>query len=160
MDINLGANSKDGIETVREIKRIKNIPIIYITGNADDDTIESAADTYPAGYIVKPFKRKQIKPSVVLALRQKKKFEVLEVLYHKLELKKIELLSEVLDHALENIDESTFDNYTEVKNEITKNILIEALQVFKDDESKLKDCEEFEKFVLTVEVVKDMLVNL
>ena len=38
MDINL-ENSKDGIVTVESIKKIENIPVIYLSAFSDDETI-------------------------------------------------------------------------------------------------------------------------
>lgn len=67
MDINLGG-SRDGIELVNEILKIKKIPVIYLTGFCDDDTMQRAFSTNPAGYIVKPFKKEELKSSINLAL--------------------------------------------------------------------------------------------
>jgi len=71
MDINL-QNSKDGIETVKMILDIKNIPVVYLTAYSDDYTIERAAKTNPVGYIVKPFKRNDIKVTLKLAIIKSK----------------------------------------------------------------------------------------
>lgn len=67
MDINL-ENSKDGIQTVLAIKEIKNIPVIYLTAYVDDDTITRAIETNPVGYLTKPFKREELKSTILLGL--------------------------------------------------------------------------------------------
>ncbi|MEA3289644.1 MAG: response regulator [Campylobacterota bacterium] len=67
MDINL-YNSKDGIETAKAIKKIKDIPVIYLTAFSDDKTIQRAIETEPAGYLTKPFKRDEVKSTIKLAL--------------------------------------------------------------------------------------------
>lgn len=67
MDINL-RNSKDGIQTVLAIQEIKNIPIIYLTAYSDDETINRAVATKPIAYLLKPFKREELKSTIQLGL--------------------------------------------------------------------------------------------
>ena len=69
LDIHL-KNSKDGIETANAIQKISNIPIIYLTAFSDDATIERAIETNPVGYVVKPFKRADIKSTLKLAIHK------------------------------------------------------------------------------------------
>jgi len=68
-DINL-VGSKDGIETVQDIQKIKNIPIIYLTAYSDDKTIKRAIQTNPIGYLLKPFKREELKSTILLSLHK------------------------------------------------------------------------------------------
>lgn len=67
LDIHL-KNSKDGIETAKDIKQIADIPIVYLTAFSDDKTIERAVQTNPVGYLVKPFKREDLKSTLQLAI--------------------------------------------------------------------------------------------
>ncbi|MBU0923456.1 response regulator [bacterium] len=67
MDINLG-KGKDGIETVEEIQKNDNIPIIYITAYSDEFTIKRAIKTNPTGYLLKPFKKEEINSIILLTL--------------------------------------------------------------------------------------------
>lgn len=67
MDIHLD-NSKSGIETAKEIKKSKDIPIIYLTAFSDDDTMQKAIETNPVGYLIKPFKREELKSSILLGI--------------------------------------------------------------------------------------------
>lgn len=53
MDIQLNSEIT-GIQLVQEIKNKQNIPVIYITGNTDTRTKESALATQPLGYLQKP----------------------------------------------------------------------------------------------------------
>lgn len=69
MDIHL-ENSKDGIETAREIQKTYSIPIIYLTAFSDDETIARAIQTNPVGYIIKPFKRDDLKTTIALGLHK------------------------------------------------------------------------------------------
>lgn len=67
MDIHL-KNSQDGIETAKAIQKIADIPIVYLTAFADDATIARAVQTNPMGYLVKPFKREDLKSILQLTL--------------------------------------------------------------------------------------------
>lgn len=67
MDINL-ENSKDGIQTTQSIQKIKNIPVIYLTAFSDDQTIIRAIETNPLHYMIKPFKRDELKSTMQLAI--------------------------------------------------------------------------------------------
>lgn len=67
MDINL-KNSKDGIETVKDIQKIENIPIIYLTAYSDETTINRAIETNPISYLLKPFNRAELKSTILLGL--------------------------------------------------------------------------------------------
>lgn len=67
LDINL-KNSKDGIEIAKEINKTSNIPIIYLTAFADDKTMQRAVQTKPIGYLVKPFKREDLKSVLQLCI--------------------------------------------------------------------------------------------
>lgn len=67
MDIHLKNSAKDGIETVKDIQRIKNIPIIYLTAFSDENTLKRAVQTNPISYLVKPFKMEELKSTILLA---------------------------------------------------------------------------------------------
>ncbi len=54
MDITL-KGQMDGITAAEQIKKDSSIPIIYVTGNTDEHTMNRAMKTDPAGYIEKPF---------------------------------------------------------------------------------------------------------
>lgn len=70
MDINL-KNSKDGIETTKKIHSIDKIPVIYITAFCDENTINRAIETNPVSYLIKPFKREELKSNILLGLYKK-----------------------------------------------------------------------------------------
>jgi DNA-binding response OmpR family regulator len=53
MDIKL-AGHLNGINAAREIQEQLNIPVVFITGNTDEDTRKRALDIQPAGYLTKP----------------------------------------------------------------------------------------------------------
>lgn len=67
MDIAIRGD-KDGIQIAEIIKNSYHIPVIYITSFSDKETLERAKLTMPYGYIVKPFKDKDIISTVEIAL--------------------------------------------------------------------------------------------
>ncbi len=57
-----------GIDAAREIRKKKDIPIIYITAYADESTLSQAKLTEPSGYILKPFDEKNLLSTIEMAL--------------------------------------------------------------------------------------------
>ena len=66
MDIRLKGNL-DGIETSNLIKKICDIPIIYLTAYADDPTLDRAKLSEPYGYILKPYNIKELQTAIKIA---------------------------------------------------------------------------------------------
>jgi PAS domain S-box-containing protein len=62
----------DGIELADKIKDKFNIPVIYLTAYLDDEMLERAKITEPFGYIIKPFKDRELYASIELALHNHK----------------------------------------------------------------------------------------
>jgi len=71
LDINLNGEMT-GIDLAHVIEEKYNIPFIYLTSYSDELTLEKAANTYPASYIVKPFKENDLIPAVTMALTKSK----------------------------------------------------------------------------------------
>ncbi|TAL35346.1 MAG: PAS domain S-box protein [Spirochaetes bacterium] len=67
MDIRL-RGGMDGIEAARRIRAERDVPIIYVTSNADQDTVEAARDTEPSGYLNKPINERDLLTNVDSAL--------------------------------------------------------------------------------------------
>lgn len=65
----------DGIETAKQIKERYSIPFIYLTAYYDDEILERASLTQPAGYITKPFNNVGIHAAIQMALYQQKKLK-------------------------------------------------------------------------------------
>ncbi|MCK5198722.1 MAG: response regulator, partial [Spirochaetales bacterium] len=59
MDIMLSSDF-DGIETATIINEKYNIPLIFLTAYSDEKTVERAKKAEPYGYILKPFKEKEL----------------------------------------------------------------------------------------------------
>ncbi len=58
----------DGIETAKQIQQQSNVPIIYLTANADEATFNRAKTTRPAAFISKPFKQLDLQRAIELAI--------------------------------------------------------------------------------------------
>lgn len=71
MDIKL-KGKLDGIEAATIIKDQFDIPIIYLTAYADDDTLQRAKRTEPSGYIIKPYKKEELHSVIEMALYKRK----------------------------------------------------------------------------------------
>ncbi|KYC42878.1 hypothetical protein WA1_12215 [Scytonema hofmannii PCC 7110] len=69
MDIQLQGNM-DGIEASARIRERLHIPIVYLTGHADEQTIARAMATDPYGYLIKPFKSNELHATITTALRR------------------------------------------------------------------------------------------
>ncbi|MEA5516156.1 response regulator [Nodularia sp. UHCC 0506] len=71
MDIRLKGHI-DGIEAAHEIHKYLDIPIIYLTAYADDKTLDRAKVTEPFGYLLKPFKERELQINIEIALTKHK----------------------------------------------------------------------------------------
>ena len=67
MDINI-KGSQDGIEVAELIRARFHIPIIFVTGNTERQTLERARLTEPFGYTVKPVRVFDLRPQIEMAL--------------------------------------------------------------------------------------------
>ncbi len=68
MDIRL-SGEMDGIDAAGEIRRRFNIPVVYLTSHADEDTLARAKRTEPSGYILKPFDDSSLRAVVEMAMQ-------------------------------------------------------------------------------------------
>jgi PAS domain S-box-containing protein len=62
----------DGIETVEKIHAFSDVPVIYLTAYADQYTLERAKITEPFGYLLKPFKERELLITLEMALYKHK----------------------------------------------------------------------------------------
>ncbi len=67
MDIQL-RGSIDGIQAAEIIRQELDIPVIYLTAYADDNTLERAKITEPFGYVLKPFEERDLASTIEMAL--------------------------------------------------------------------------------------------
>ena len=67
MDIHL-AGPKDGIDTVIDLMKIRQTPVIYLTAFTDNPTIERVKHTYPSAFLAKPYQVSNVRIAIELAL--------------------------------------------------------------------------------------------
>ena len=67
MDIVL-QGEMDGITAAELIRKQSNIPIVYLTAYADHETFQRAKLTDPFGYLLKPFRERELHTNIEMAL--------------------------------------------------------------------------------------------
>ncbi len=58
----------DGVKAAEQIRARFNIPVVYLTAYADEDTLQRAKITAPFGYLLKPFREKELHAAIEIAL--------------------------------------------------------------------------------------------
>jgi PAS domain S-box-containing protein len=66
MDVRL-RGEMDGIQAAEIIRDRFNVPVVYLTAYADEETILRAAKTTPFGYLVKPFNERELRATIEIA---------------------------------------------------------------------------------------------
>jgi diguanylate cyclase (GGDEF)-like protein/PAS domain S-box-containing protein len=69
MDIVLKGDM-DGIAAASVIGSELHIPVLFLTAYSDDQTVERAANTWPYGYLTKPFQNRELRAGIEVALRK------------------------------------------------------------------------------------------
>lgn len=90
MDIVL-KGAVDGIDAASKIQAILNIPVIYLTAHADESTLQRAKVTEAFGYIVKPFRERDLQIAIEFALYKSRMEGERKLLIHRLQ--------DALDHV-------------------------------------------------------------
>jgi len=67
MDIHLKGDM-DGVEAGKELHTRFNVPVIYLTAYSDENTLERAKLTEAVGYLLKPFKARELHTMIQMAL--------------------------------------------------------------------------------------------
>ncbi len=62
--------SLDGIETAAQIRNHHDIPVIFLTAKADDQTLQRAQVSEAFGYLLKPLEDRELRMSIEMALHQ------------------------------------------------------------------------------------------
>ena len=71
MDIRL-KGEMNGVEAAEQIRAHLNIPVVYLTAYADDETLQRARISEPFGYVLKPFEEREIHSAIQMALYKHK----------------------------------------------------------------------------------------
>jgi len=67
MDIKL-KGVMNGIDAAEQIRNRFNIPVIYLTASADENTLQQAKVTEPYSYILKPFQARELQTNIEVAI--------------------------------------------------------------------------------------------
>lgn len=67
MDIRL-ADDVSGVEAAREVRSEQDVPVVYTSAYADEDTLADAVRSRPYGYVVKPYTGDSLRTAVEVAL--------------------------------------------------------------------------------------------
>jgi two-component system sensor histidine kinase UhpB len=67
MDIGL-RGAIDGVQTAAELRARFNVPVVFLTGLADDETLKRSQGAQAFGYVLKPFRPEDLRASIDLAL--------------------------------------------------------------------------------------------
>jgi AmiR/NasT family two-component response regulator len=74
----VGLPDMDGIQAAQEIMNARPLPIIVITSHHDVATIERAKNAGVMGYLVKPLRGAELRPSIELAISRFQEFASLQ----------------------------------------------------------------------------------
>jgi PAS domain S-box-containing protein len=69
MDIQL-PGTMDGIAAANQIRERWQIPVVFVTANANEETLNRAKATGAYGYLLKPFRPKELNATILMALQQ------------------------------------------------------------------------------------------
>mgnify|MGYP000288205694 FL=1 len=67
MDIML-EGEMDGVETAQQIKELYGIPVIFLSAYSDSETLGRAKLTEPFGYLIKPYKERELHTTLEITL--------------------------------------------------------------------------------------------
>src|SRR5271157_2392944 len=67
MDIRLDGDL-DGVDAAQQIRDRCQVPVVFLTAYADDETLQRARVTEPFGYLLKPFEDAQLRTVIEMAL--------------------------------------------------------------------------------------------
>jgi PAS domain S-box-containing protein len=69
MDISLQGDV-DGVTAAKNIYFELDVPVVYLTAHADEQTLQRATETSPFGYLVKPFQEAELHATIKIALQR------------------------------------------------------------------------------------------
>ena len=98
----------DGIETaIRIRKEVADIPIIFLTAYANEQTVDRASKTGCYGYLIKPFKEAELQATIKISLNK-----------HREQLTISNSLQNVINERSSNFDDVYLNQITELPNKL------------------------------------------
>ena len=97
----------DGIETASHINSITDAPIIFLTAYANDNTFERASQTGCYGYLIKPFRAKELEATVKITLSKHREQAVIQ-----------KSLQDTVNEYSSRVDDIYLNNLTNLPNKL------------------------------------------
>jgi diguanylate cyclase (GGDEF)-like protein len=72
MDIHL-ADGGDGVETAQTICEHQDVAVVFLTAHSDDLTLKRALQVSPFGYLIKPFRARDLQVAIDVALARRER---------------------------------------------------------------------------------------
>ncbi|MBL8944567.1 MAG: response regulator [Myxococcales bacterium] len=69
MDIRISGPA-DGIHTANELRRVHNLPVVFLTAYSDEATLDRAMVSEPFGYLIKPVSDTELRSAIEVALQR------------------------------------------------------------------------------------------
>ena len=69
MDVRL-RGKRDGIDAAEDIRRVIDVPVVFLTAHSDRATVERSKQAAPFGYILKPFQEREVAIAIDVALHR------------------------------------------------------------------------------------------
>lgn len=152
---------KDGVDIARYINENTNSLFIFLTSNADKQTVSRAKETYPSGYLVKPFNEKDIQATIEVVLFNQKR--------HPQNKAKEQVLSDVMfvkDHnrlikikVADILFAEANDNYTNLYVQDKKFLLSSTLKSFEEKLSGQKYIRVHRSYLVNIEKIESIVGN-
>lgn len=172
----------NGIEAAATIHQQLDIPVIYTTAYADDDTLQQAEATGSYGYIIKPFKERDLHATIKIALSQHKqaikmrqlladeqvinqnKSRILSMASHDLRapLTTIQMSAELLQLKADQEDERKTRHFQRIQNAVTNmnQLLEDVLTLSQAEAGKLDFQPEPLDVIALCETLREQLIPL
>jgi DNA-binding NarL/FixJ family response regulator len=61
---------KDGVQAAQEIHEQVDVPLVYLTAHSDQLTVDRAKRTHYDGFILKPFRARELKSTIEIAIQR------------------------------------------------------------------------------------------
>ncbi|MCF7913227.1 MAG: response regulator [Candidatus Cloacimonetes bacterium] len=111
MDIRL-RGEMSGVQAAAIIKEKYSIPVVFLTSYSDDKTIQNAKQTYPYGYLVKPFEERELYATIEIALFKHRTAKELDQYRNRLE--------HLVDERTAELNKINFQLENRIKEEVEK----------------------------------------
>ena len=128
MDIAIKGNI-DGIETANKIKSVIDIPIIFLTAYASDRTIDRASQTGCYGYLIKPFREKELQATIKMSLNKYQEQSIIQ-----------KSLQDIINGYSSQFDNVYVNNITKLPNKLFLRDSFEYLLSLVNNNKQVSDC--------------------